>query len=91
MAWCVNQGDGYVLPRERNGGGVDSDAALLLFFVEVSFCGAFVDFTEAMRCPGAVEHSLCHRRLTGIDVSDDADVSECLQFASHLGALFASP
>jgi hypothetical protein len=73
------------LPEGRRRGRRDRDAALLLLLHPVHRCGAVMDFADLVRLARVVEHALSRRRLAGIDVSHDAEVTVVfdLIFASH--------
>src|SRR5581483_10436805 len=62
VAGRVDQVDRVALavavPRAGGGGGVDGDAALLLFFVEVHDGGAFVHFAHLVDFSGVIEDAL---------------------------------
>src|SRR5262249_26748212 len=80
VARRVQDVDPVALPLRGRGGGGDGDAALLLLLHPVHDGSALVDLTPLVGAAGAVEDPLCGRRLTGIDVGDDADVSGLLEW-----------
>jgi len=65
-----------VLPRRRDRGGRDRDAALALLRHPVSDGRAIVHVADAIRAPGIEQHALRQRRLAGVNVGDDADVAD---------------
>src|SRR5207245_1423504 len=72
-------------PPRRDARGLDRDPALALLGHEVRDGVSVVDIAHLVDRAGVVEDSLGGRRLTGIDVSDDADVAVAFQWglASH--------
>ena len=75
----VDKGDEVVLPLEADGGSGDGDPASLLLLHPVRDGSPFVHFAHLVRLAGAVEQPLRHGRLSGIDMSHDADVSALLK------------
>jgi hypothetical protein len=65
-----------VLPGERDAGGVDGDAALLLLRIVVGVGGPLVDLADAVLGAAVEQHPLGDGRLAGVDVGDDADVAD---------------
>ena len=53
----------------------DRDAALLLLLHPVHGGGAVMHFADLVRDTGVVENPLCCRRLSGVNVSHDSDIS----------------
>jgi hypothetical protein len=76
VARRVNQVDRQTLPRKGRGGGVDRDAALLLFRVEVHDGRAFVDLAHLVGFAGVIQDALGDRGLAGVNVSGNADISD---------------
>ncbi len=62
-------------PRAGGGGGLDGDAALLLFLQEVHGRGALVHLTDLVVLAGVVEDALGDGRLAGVDVGTDPEVA----------------
>src|SRR6185312_2499688 len=71
------------IPRAGGGGGVDRDAALLLFLVEVHDRGAFVHLAHLVDLPGVVEDAFGDGGLARVDVGGDTDVANLGQVACH--------
>ena len=71
----VEDVDAVVVPIARGRRRGDRDAALLLLLHPVHDGSALVDLAHLVSAARVVEDSLCGRRLTGIDVGDDADVA----------------
>ena len=57
---------------------VDRDAFALLDRIEVRMGGAVMDLADAMDAPRVEQHPFGQRGLAGIDVSDDARVSDAI-------------
>ena len=72
----VDQVDRDILPRHLHAGGVDGDAALLLFGVVVGGGGALVDLAGPVPLARDVQHPLGDGCLPGIDMGDHANVAE---------------
>ena len=79
----IEQIDGAFLPVKGNASGEDRDASLLLLGVVVRFGRSRIDGTCPVLGAAHIQHLLGNRRLTSVDVSDDADVSYGRKFASH--------
>ena len=75
VAGRVDDVEALVVPEGGGRGGGDGDAALLLLLHPVHGRGAVVDFADLMGLAGIVEDALRRRRLSGIDVSHDAEIS----------------
>ena len=75
VAWRIDDVDARVAPRARRRSGRDRDPALLLLDHPVHGSGAVVDFTDLVRAAGIEKNPLRRRRLAGVDVSSDPDVS----------------
>ena len=75
VARRVDDVEALVLPEGGRRGGRDGDAALLLLLHPVHRRGAVVDFADLMRLAGIVEDALSRRRLPGINVSHDAEIT----------------
>ena len=84
VARRVDQVDRDVLPGKRDAGGVDGDAALLLFGVVVGVGRALIDLADAVLGAAVEQHPLGDRGLAGIDVGDDADVANGIEIATRL-------
>ena len=83
VAGCVDKVYGDVLPREVDAGREDRYATLLLLGIGVGNGGAFVDGADAVAGTAVEEHSLGNGRFSGIDVGDNADVSDFGQIDGH--------
>src|SRR5881396_1535501 len=79
MARCIDDVDAMLAPEGRRGCRGDRDAALLLLDHPVHGGSPVVHLADLMGAAGVVEDALGSRRLTGIDVSHDADISRLLQ------------
>ena len=75
VAGRVDDVEALVLPERRRRGGRDGDAALLLLLHPVHRGGAVMDFADLMGLAGIVENALGRRRLSGIDVGHDAEIT----------------
>src|SRR5439155_11700289 len=74
MAGRVDEVDREVAERERGDRGADRDPALAFELEGVGLGGAGVDRPEAIDRPGGEEESLGEGGLTGVDVSQDAEI-----------------
>ena len=72
-----------VLPVKRYTGGVNGDSTFLLFLIVIRCRRSTVNFSYTMLSTAEEQHPLSHRRFSGIDMSDDADVPQILEFTSH--------
>ena len=75
VAGRVDNVDPMIVPeagRRRRG---DRDAAFLFLLHPVHRRGAFVHFADLVGFAGVIENALGRRRLTGINVSHDADIT----------------
>ena len=72
----VEQVDLVLVPLQRRRRRGDRDAALFLLRHPVHLRLAVMHLTNAVDLPGMVQEALRHRRLPGIDVGNDADVSQ---------------
>src|SRR5262245_1496782 len=84
VAGRVDQVDLGVFPVNSRRGRRDRDAALLLLLHPVHRGGALVDFTDLVVDTGVEQDALGRRRLTGVDVRHDADVSYSAQVSSDV-------
>ncbi len=71
------------VPRTGGGGGVDRDAALLLFLVKVHDGGAFMYLAHLVDLPGVIEDALGDGGFARVDVGGNADVTNFGKIASH--------
>src|SRR5206468_11291591 len=71
--------DAVTCPECSGRGRRDRDAALLLLLHPVHRRGAFVHLADLVLLAGIVKNALGRRRLTGIDVRHDADISIVLE------------
>ena len=76
-------GVALIFPGARSGGGLDRDAALLLFGQEIHRGRAFVNLAELVVPAGVVQHALGDGGLAGVDVGADADVTNFGQVNGH--------
>ena len=65
----------HSIPEAGGGSGRDRNATLLLLLHPVHGGIAVVDFTDFVRDTGIEQDAFSGRRLTGIDVSHDADIA----------------
>src|SRR5690606_27366759 len=63
-------------PEARGGRRSDRDTALLLLLHPVHRGRAIMDLAEAVIAPGVIEDAFSCGRLSGVDVSGDADVAD---------------
>ena len=70
-------------PEAARGGGLDGDAALLLFFHGVHDGGAFMHFAHLVDLAGVIENPLGDGGLARVDVGGDADIADFGQVACH--------
>src|SRR5208337_3070884 len=75
MAGGVDNVETLIMPESGRRGGRDGDAALLLLLHPVHGRGAVVDFADLMGLARVVEDALRRRRLSGIDVGHDAEIT----------------
>jgi hypothetical protein len=75
VTWGIEQVDGAVFPPERHASGEDRDTALLFFWIVIGFGSSRVDSPCAVFGTAHVEHLFGNSGFTGIDVSNDADIS----------------
>ena len=66
-------------PEAGRGGRGDRDAALLLLLHPVHRRGAFMHLADLVALTGIIKNTLGSRRLAGIDVCHDADVTVILE------------
>ena len=81
----VDDVDAVILPVRADSSGRNGDPALLLLLHPVGRGRAFVDLTNAVHPTGVVQDALGRRRLTGINVRHDADVTDSFEryFSCH--------
>ncbi len=75
VARRVDDVETLVLPEGRRRGRRDGDAALLLLLHPVHGRSAVVHFADLMRLAGIIEDALGRRRLPGINVGHDAEIT----------------
>ncbi len=75
VAGGVDDVELVVLPEAGRGGRLDRDPALLLLVHEVGRRGAVVHLTELVDLARELEDALGRRRLAGVDVRENTDVS----------------
>ena len=83
MAGRVQQVDVVVAPIEFDTSAEDRDATFLFFGIVVGVGGSMVDTTDPMLGSAKEQHSFGDCRFTGIDVSDDADVTKFCDVDGH--------
>ena len=72
--------------RQQNradAGGVNRDSPLRLFRIEVRRGRTVIDLTQPVACAGEVKNPFGGRRLAGVDVSDNANISKPLRLVTH--------
>src|SRR5690606_15371735 len=86
-------GDVYVLlvspvisEKSRRGGG-NSNTPLLLLFLPVHGCRAFVNFTKFVVHPRIKKNTFCGSGFTSVDVRSDTYVSGILKISCHFSLL----
>ena len=67
-------------PVEGYGGGLNGDTAFLFFGIVVGNGRTLIDHSDFVYEVGIEEHSFRNGGLTRIDMGNDADVAESLQF-----------
>src|SRR6202451_4769559 len=82
MAGRVDDVEALVMPESCGRGRGDGDAALLLLLHPVHGRSAVVHFANLMRLTGIIEDALRGRRLPGINVSHDAEITIILDRAA---------
>ena len=90
VAGGVDDVQALVAPEAGGRSGRDRDATLLLLLHPVHRGGAFVDFADLMGLAGVVEDPLGRRRLPGIDVGHDAEITVVLEWRA-CGASLSAP
>ena len=80
----VNNVDLVLVPETRRRSRRDCDSTLLLLGHPVHRGRSVVNFTDLVRDSGVVEDTFSRRRLTGIDVSHDADVADLVEVGEHV-------
>ena len=85
MTRRVDNIDGVILPLAGGRGRSNRDAAFLLLLHPVHHRRSFMHFADFVRPASVIEDTLGRGRLSGIDVSHDADVAHFLErySASH--------
>jgi len=78
MTGGIDQVDLVFFPVGRDRGGGDCDAAFLFLFHKVHNGLPIVNFTDFMGYAGEEEDAFRGRSLAGINVRDDADISNFL-------------
>ena len=81
MSWRVDEVEGMVFPIEGNGGGLDGDASFLFFGIVVGNGGSLIDHSDFVNEVRVEEHSFGNGCFSRVDMGDDADVADVLQFA----------
>ncbi len=75
MAGRIDEVDAVVLPESGRRGGGNRDSPFLFLLHPVHRRGAIVDFSDFMDFSSMVQHTFAGRRLTGVDVGHDADIT----------------
>jgi len=75
VARCINDVDLTISPETGHGRGRDGDPPLPFLLHPIGNGCPIVHIAHPMRAPRVKEDALSRRRLTGVDVSNDADVS----------------
>ena len=85
MARSIDDIDPAIPPGASRGGRRDGYPTFPLLLHVIHLGGPIVHITWPVNPAGVVEYPLSRRRLAGVDVSHDPDISDHLQgdFASH--------
>ncbi len=85
----IDDVDAIVAPERSRGGRGDRDAALLLLDHPVHGGGTLVHLADLVRLARVEQDALGRRRLAGIDVRHDADVTNAVELVhrGHAGSL----
>ncbi len=89
VAGRVDDVQALAVPERGGRGRRDGDAALLLLLHPVHRRGAFVHLADLVALAGVIEDPLRRRRLPGIDVGHDAEITVVLDGmdAGHVGSV----
>ncbi len=79
MAGRVDDIDAVIVPETGGRGRSDGDAAFLFLFHEIHGGGAVMDFADLMGSAGVIKNALRRRRLAGIDMRGNADISVAVE------------
>jgi hypothetical protein len=74
----VNDIDLMIEPIRRGRRRSNGDTSLLLLDHVIHGGSALMDFAHAVDAPGVIEYSLGRGRLTGINMGNDADITNPL-------------
>ena len=77
MAGRIDNIDAMIFPKTSDGSRCDGDASLLFLDHPVHRRVAFMHFADFVDFPGVKEDTLGGSRLTGIDMSHDANIAKC--------------
>jgi hypothetical protein len=80
VAWGVDDVEALFFPESGRRGRRDGDAAFLLLVHPVHGRGAVVDFADLVRLTRVIQDPLGRRRLPGVDVRHDAEVTVVFDF-----------
>ena len=80
VAGGVDDVEAMALPESGRRGGRNRDAAFLLLLHPVHRRSAIVHFADLVALAGVIQDPLSRRRLTGVDVSHDAEVTVVCEF-----------
>src|SRR6185503_4560204 len=89
----VDDVDPVLAPEAGGSGGGDGDTSLLFLDHPIHRRGAVMHLADLIIDPGVIEDPLGRRRLTGINVGHDADITSLLErhFSSHDYLTTAAP
>jgi hypothetical protein len=79
----VNDIDNRISPVRRHTSRVNRNSAFRLFRVKVGRGRTFIDTTSTMNRPGEKQNSFGRRRLTGVNVGNDANIPKPFQRGAH--------
>ena len=80
MTRGIDDVDAVVIPEAGRSSRGDGDTPLLLLHHPVHGRSSVVNFTDLVVHSGVVQDALGSRRLTGINVSHDADIADLLEW-----------
>ena len=85
MSRCVDDIDAVVAPKTCCCSGGDSDAAFLFLLHPIHRGAAIMDLAHFVRFSGVIQDPLGRRRLTGINVRHNTDITKSIKgcFACH--------
>ena len=80
MTWSVNEIDLMTFPLECNSRSSNRDPAFSLLFHVVHHCVAVVNLARQVQSTCIVKHALCHCCFSCINMGNNADVTDQLEF-----------